>query len=200
MNIPQIEITRQDAQIAITSYRAKVDISSRRPSFRLRRVYPAMRVNRQLPRMHVDRSNMAELLGQAPFMLAGRIFRERCRQDALDAIGHIAAEGTALMGIENPGNTIAGVAARAADKGPLELNLTALPPPVVYWDSGFFEVNWSPAIMDTIWDVSPLVDIRVEPHHVDIRMARHAKLTIRVVYRNQNRDRKAGGKFLDKYL
>jgi hypothetical protein len=200
MNIPQLEITHQDAKIEITSQRAELNITSKRPSFRLRRIYPQMRVNRQLPQLHVDRSDMDAALGKPPFVLATRMYAEEARQNVLDAIGQIAADGSALMRIENPGNTIANIASQIADRNHVELNLTALPPPVVYWDTGFFDINWTPASMETDWDVSPLVDIRVEPHHVDIRMAKHAKLTIRVVYKNQNRDRKSGGKFFDKYL
>lgn len=177
-----------------------MEITSRRPSFRLKRAMPVMRVNRRMPQMRVDRSDMAVLLAKAPFLLANRLYTERARQEVLEAIGQIAAQGTALMGIENPGNTIANIAAQATERDHVELNLTSLPPPVVYWDAGVFEVHWTPGILETMWDVSPLVDIRVEPHHVDIRMARHAKLTIRVVYKNGNRGEKSGGKFFDKYL
>jgi hypothetical protein len=200
MNIPQLEITRQDAKIEVTSHRAQMHITSTRPSFRLKRTYPSMRVNRQQPQMNVDRSNMAVLLNKAPIILAGKLYTDQARQNVMDAIGQIASEGTALMSIESPGNTVAGIAEQMADRDFMELDLTAVPPPVVSWDTGFFEVNWTPASMETKWDVSPMVDIRVEPHHVDIRMAKHAKVTIRVVYKNQNRDRKSGGKFFDKYL
>lgn len=197
MNMPTLEITHQDAQIEIESRRARIEINSRRPHFTMYRNSARMTLDRRLPRMHMDRSQTDLALNRGPIMLSSRQNVDIARQDASDAIGEIAAEGTEMMQIENKNVSIGAIAAQKSVPQELNINIASLPKVQIDWDPGYVNVNWTPGEMDFQWDVSSKVDIRVEPSYIEIRLARHPEVRIRVVYKNEGG---AGGKIVDKYL
>lgn len=198
MNIPQIVITRQDAEIEVRSRRAKIEMSSHRPHFRLRKNAARMHIDRRLPQMHVDRTQAAAMFGTAPVLQMNRQNFLNARQKVLGNIASMSAEGTALMSIENGGNSLADIAAQAMEEGTGVLNISALPKPDINWESGYLNINWTPGNIDLEWDVSSWVDIRVEPHYVEIRMVKYPEIKITVKYKQDGR--RAGGKFVDRYL
>jgi hypothetical protein len=196
MDIPQIQVARQKAEIAITSTRAKMDITSHRPQFRLIKNDARMSVDRRLPRMHVDRSEAEMMLSRAPVLQTNKQYYLTARQNMVSNIASIAAEGTALMRVED-GVTLADIAAQEME--PLgDLNISAMPKPDIDWEKGYLNIDWTPGNMRLEWDVSTWVDIRVEPHSVEIRLAKHPEIRITVKYKNNGQH--AGGKFVDKYL
>jgi hypothetical protein len=198
MNIPQLEITHQNAEIEITSQRARIEISSQRPRFRLQRNLPRMHVDRRLPKMHVDRSQAAMMLNKGPVLMTSRQQHLMAHQQVLENIASMSSDGTAMLHIENKGNTIAELAGQAMNSSMGDLNISALPQADINWESGYIDINWTPGEMQMDWDVSSHVDIRVEPHYVEIRMVKHSSVNIRVHYKHESR--KAGGKIIDEYL
>jgi hypothetical protein len=198
MNIPQLEITHQNAEIEITSQRARIEISSRRPRFTLTRALPRMRVDRRLPKMHIDRSQADLLLNKGPVLLTSRQAYLAARQQVLENIAGIASDGTAMLQIQNKGNTIAELAGQAADANMGELNLSSLPKAEIDWESDYINIDWAPGGMQMDWDVNSQVDIRVEPHYVEIRMVKYPEVKIRVHYKQEIH--RTGGKIIDEYL
>lgn len=198
MNMPQLEITHQDAQIEINTYRARIEINSQRPHFTMYRSSARMNVDRRLPMMHMDRSQVDLALSKGPIMLALKQDFETGRQDLTDVIGDIAAEGTAMMCIENKGNTIGAIIEQKYTPQPLDINISTLPQAEIDWEPGYLNVDWTPGALDFEWNVSSKVDIRVEPSYVEIRLSKHPEIKIRVVYKDNNTG--TGGKVLDKYL
>jgi hypothetical protein len=146
--------------------------------------------------MHIDRSQAYMMLGKGPILQANKQYYETARQQVLGNIANIAAEGTALMQIEN-GTTLADVAAQSMDQNPGELNISAMPAPNIDWDSGYLNIDWTPGNMQMDWDVSTWVDIRVDPHFVEVRLVKHPEVKITVKYKNSQM---TGGRFVDKYL
>lgn len=198
MNIPQVDITHQNGEIEITTQRARMDITTQRPQLRLIRNAPRMNVDRRLPQMHIDRSQAQALIGNAPILQINRQYYETTREQAVSNIGNVASEGTQMMQIENPGSTLADLAAQESDSDLGELTASAMPPPQIDWENGYLNIDWTPGSMQMEWDVNSMVDIRVEPYSVEVRLSKYPDIKITVKYRNGNPV--SGGKFVDQYL
>ncbi len=197
MDFPRLEITRQDAQIEVITHKAKVEISTRRPRFRMYRNHARFQMDRRLPTMRVDRTLQSMTLGVGPVLQSARQYFADSMQQGLENIATIASEGTMLMKIENKGNPIAELGARALEKPEIRLNTVALPQAEISWDPGYVNVKWTPASLSLEWDTSAWADIRVEPHYVEIRMKKYPEVKIRVFYDTKSQ---SGGKHVDKYL
>jgi len=195
MNIPQLEITHQDAQIEINTQRAQVEINSRRPHFTLYRSNARMSVDRRLPTMHLDRTQTDLALNRGPIMLTTQRNNETAQQDMLNSIGSSAAQGTAPLNAAVKGSTAGTAAAQMSAPQTLDIKISSLPQAQIDWDPGYLDVNWTPGALDLQWDVNSQVDIRVEPSYIDIRMSKYPEITMRVVYKDNSADRA-----LDKYL
>jgi hypothetical protein len=198
MNIPQLDITHQNAEIEITSHPAKIDISSQRPRLRLIRNDARMNIDRRMASMHIDRSNAEMMLGTGPVLEMNRQYLENAHQQVLDNIANFSADGTYAMHIENRGNALAEISAQAADAGTVSVNTSALPPANIDWEKGYLNIDWTPGSLDMAWDVSAQVDIHVEDNYVEIRLVKHPEVRIRVIYKNEAQA--AGGQFVDQYL
>lgn len=192
----RIEITTQRAEIEVRSRKARVEISTNRPRFEMHRNLPRMQMDRRLPTLRVDRSAVDAALGVGPVLEAASQFYREAYQKGIQAIGKIAAEGTAMMHLENGGNVIVELAKQSMLEDEVDVNTASLPQPDIYWDPGYISINWTDASFQMEWDVSAWADIRVEPHVVEIRMVKYPQIHIRVIYEED----KPSGNIVDKYL
>lgn len=193
-----IEITRQDAELEIISHRARVEISTQRPRFRLRHSIARMNVDKRLPTMHLDRSLLGPELDIGPVLLAARDYYRNALQAGAANGGTLPSAGTAVLNLNNGKQATVQLSLPVADSGAGSLDLSALQAAEVSWDPGYLDINWTPGSFDMEWDVSSWVDIRVEPHYVEIRMVQYPDIKIRVIY--DPKKQRTGGKYFDKYL
>lgn len=195
---PRLEITTERAQIEIITHRPTVEIVRRKPQLRVTRSPAQMHIEKKAPVMKLDRTAQWQALHIGPVMQQAQAMYRQALSDGLDAVGSIAGEGTALMDIQNSGNTIAQLAQQRLDSNDGgDLNTSMLPPPEVQWDPGYFNVNWTAHQLQLDWDVSTWADIRVEPGYVEIRMAKYPSLVIKVHYDEKNHQEKP---LLNKYV
>ena len=195
---PRLEITTERAQIEIITHKASVEINRRRPQLRITRAPAQMSIDKKAPVMKLDRTAQWQTLHIGPVMKQAQEMYRQALSDGLDAVGAIASEGTAMLDIQNSGNTIARLAEQRMDQNSTgELSASMLPAPEVQWDPGYFNINWTAHQLQLDWDVSTWADIRVEPGYVEIRMAKHPSIVIKVHYDEKKQE---GKSLLNKYV
>jgi hypothetical protein len=96
------------------------------------------------PQVSVDRTDYRDAVGARRIVELGSLLHERAVQAATEAIGQIAAEGSRLARIENPGNTIAAVAQQEMPTDEVDLTLRMVPPPRFTVTPGGVEVRVTP--------------------------------------------------------
>jgi hypothetical protein len=116
------------AAIRITTEPAELTIRRTPPLVEMERSAPEVRVQRRAPQVRLERDEYQGAVGVLlPQALASRLAGD-ARAAALEATGQISAEGDTLMRIEEPGNTIAALAAQKLARDPVELELRMVPP------------------------------------------------------------------------
>jgi hypothetical protein len=193
-----IEITRQDAVLEIITHRARVEISTQRPRFRLRHSIARMNIDKRMPTMHLDRSMLGPALDIGPVLLAARDYYRNALQSGAESGGTLPVAGAAVLNLDNGKQAAVRLSLPVADTSGGTLDLSSLRAAEVNWDPGYLDINWTPGSFEMEWDVSSWVDIRVEPHYVEIRMVKYPDVKIRVIYDPKKQN--PGGDYVDKYL
>jgi hypothetical protein len=123
------------------------------------------------PQVSVDRTDYRDAVGARRIVELGNLLHEQAVQAATEAIGQIAAEGSRLARIENPGNTIAAVAQQAMPTDEVDLQLRMVPPPRFDVTPGGVEVKVAPGeIRIRFPDVPIKFDVRRATVTVDMEV------------------------------
>jgi len=120
-----------------------------------------LEVRSRKPQVAVDRTDYWDAVSVRRPVELGAHLHELAVAAAIEAIGRISAEGDRLSQIENPNNTIAGVAEGEMAPDEVELTLRTAPPPVISVTPGGVEIEVTPGPLRIEWPEAPLrIEVR----------------------------------------
>lgn len=137
----QIRIDQQFVSLGLDIQKPFLQLQTTLPAIELDIQEPRVEIHSPRPKVHIDqRQCFADMDKRTPEDFS-RYYADLARQQGLEAIGTIAAEGDYLASWEQ-GNTVENLAATAMDTQ-LDFNVTAVPkqPPQIDWEIHPVEVH-----------------------------------------------------------
>lgn len=172
-----LEVDVQRPALKIETQPARIEMRQQRAMFKQKRQPAQMQIHRTDPTFTVDRSNSNRALNRMPILQQIKQFQDQSVQVGLEAIGRIAGEGNRLSRIYDRHQSVAAVVTdRLAASG--NLNMVAVPKPVLNWEPGHFEIEWKQFEQELQWMTPQKVEIEVQPHQVTIELEHPPEIRI----------------------
>lgn len=183
-----IRINQNMAQIGIETQKAVVEIRSSQPRMTIKHTPARFKLHRRMPQFKVKQDD--SLIGTGNKTSSGLALQRfyKAKRMTLEAIGRIAAEGDALMRIENGGNGISDIATKNFMDN-VEVKFEARPKVELEWDKGQNELEWSPHDIEIVWDMPDSPQISVTPHKIRVYLKKRNFIDIDVVNDEKNKNK-----------
>lgn len=177
-----LSITTVRPQIQIENRAARLNIRYRRPRLVIRQSRSTMRIERRMPRFKMDWQRLWAEQGNPSVFRKTRQRVEEAYAETMRIIAGISARGDRMMHIEEPGNTVAQIAAdKALADERVDINVASIPPERIplEWEPGYIRIEWTEPVLEFVWDIAP-PEITVEPHAVEVHIRNNPKVMISV--------------------
>jgi|GEM_PF-2427571 len=121
----EIRLDSQPALLGLETRKPKLNMQRESPLIQLERTPPILKIERTGPKLYIEQRKVWEEIGTGGPLYLTEQQKVQSQVKAVEAIGEIAQEGDFLAAIENPGNTIAELAAQLPPEQ--EFNVALIP-------------------------------------------------------------------------
>lgn len=182
MNFPTLTMHSQMGRIAMQSTSSRQQLSQPQADITIEQPAAQLQIQTKKPSLHIDQT---QAFADAGLKSVKRMIAEQAQQGYqafLQGMGRRAAQGSALMKIENGGNVIAQQAEANAYNHPKQIGLAYIPSPLsvqIHYESGDvdIQVRTQKPRIDAIARPPQMSHIRGD---LSIYMAQHPSLQIDV--------------------
>jgi hypothetical protein len=137
----EIRLDSQPLLLGLQTQQAEFGMRRTSPLIQMERTPPSVQCERTGPTLLIDQAKVWEEMGTGGPMYLTQQQKIQAQAGALEAIGNIAQEGDFLAAIENPGNTIASLAAQLPPEPEFNVGLVPESRPSIRFEGGL-KIDW----------------------------------------------------------
>lgn len=177
----EIRLQSQPALLGIETRKPKTTMHREPPLIRMERTFPTFESERTGPKLVIEQQKVWEEIGTGGPLYLTQQQKAQGQAGAVEVIGKIAQEGDFLVAIENPGNTIAELAAQLPPQKEFNVDLIPKSRPQIRVE-GELKINWKLGKLKREF-TGGKVEINCEPAAIKAYIRQHQYLKISTVSR-----------------